>query len=96
MPTVGPQTATVTRVGYTTSAGTILATGSGRKRFIIVNEGASNLYLLFGGTGTVTITNYSVKLTTGQTYEQGSGTSTYAGPVTGIGDGSGNAQVTFW
>lgn len=92
----GSQTSTVTRVPFTAGAGTLLAAASGRKRFVIVNEGAGNLYVLLGGTGTVSATNYSYKLAAGGLIDEGSGSATYAGIITAVGDASGNAQVTWW
>lgn len=94
--TVGAQTTTVTRVATSTSSATIANAQSGRRGYIIVNDSAVVLYVLFG-TGSASATNYSVQLAAGATYEHVYGTAAYAGPIQAItASSTGNAQVTIW
>lgn len=71
---------------------TLLAANANRKGFIIVNDGNQSLYVKFGATATTT--SYTVKLTSGQTYESPSGI-VYTGIIDGIWNvANGNAYVT--
>lgn len=93
---VGAQTATIARPGTSTTSASILAASAGRAGFIIVNDSAVVLYVLFGS-GTASATNYTLTLAAGATYEQREGAATYAGPITAVtASSSGNAQVTWW
>lgn len=79
-----------TVVSFTsTSSATLSPSNSARKVLTIYNEGAGSLNVLYGG-GTVSSTNYSVKLFSGDYLE----ISKYTGQVNAIFLTAGTARVT--
>ena len=92
MHVTSPSTTTiVTAVSVTTAATTLAAKRRMRSGLLIFNPTAVVLYVKFG-TG-ASSSDYSFKLTAGQTYE--SGGFIYLGPITGaLASGSGTVQIT--
>jgi hypothetical protein len=72
-----------------TSSASLKASNSSRKLLTIYNEGAGNLYVLYGN-GTASSTNYSVRLAAGDYLE----IEKYTGDLTGIFATAGTAYVT--
>jgi hypothetical protein len=80
--------ATVTTFTSTSSL-VLMASNSARKLLTVFNEGAGVLYLLYGA-GTASITNYSVRINSGDYLE----IEKYTGAVTGIFGTAGTARAT--
>ena len=80
--------ATVTTFTSTSSL-VLMASNSARKLLTVFNEGAGLLYLLYGA-GTASITNYSVRINSGDYLE----IEKYTGAVTGIFGTAGTARAT--
>jgi len=86
-----PATATLSNVASSVTSVTILSSNANRKKFIIVNDGTSNLYLKFGATASTT--SFTIKLERSGIYE--SDRLDYTGVIDGIWDvANGSARVT--
>lgn len=72
-----------------TSSSKLMDSNSKRKLLTIYNEGAGNLHVLYS-TGTATVSNYSVKLFSGDYLE----IDKYTGQVNAIFASAGTARVT--
>ncbi len=84
--------APTTKVDSTTTSGQLVAANANRKNLIIVNTDANALYLLYAGSGTVSVTNLSdIVPSNGRIEVNG-----YTGAVQGVwaGDGAGSAFIT--
>lgn len=87
-------TGTQTSVASSATSVTILASNTGRKKFIIWNDSTQILYLLFVTGGTASTTVYTIQLGAQQGYEWAS-QPIYTGAIIGIwASANGNARVT--
>ena len=85
-----------TRVNVGTSAGSLVAANTVRRRLIIQNTGTTTLYLNYG-TGNPTGTVYTIALKAGTAADDGTGgllvDDNYTGSVQGLSSGTGGEAV---
>lgn len=95
MSTIGPGTATVSRVATSGTVATLLAASAGRRMVHIYNESSVILYIKFGAAASATDYTVALAATTGY-YETAPGFP-YGGVITGVlASSTGFAQVTSY
>lgn len=81
-------TSTIARVATSTTSATVLASNSARKKAVVVNDAAANLYVKYGVTASSS--SFSYLLQPGDTLEE----NVYTGRIDAIlASGTGNAEV---